>query len=72
MSRFTFDDTIRIKGTAPSPLRPGEIVSVTMVFLPEDRRGPYFERFPPGVVYSVEYETGESVDVHEDFLEGLH
>ena len=69
MSRFTFDDTVRVKGEAPHHFRPGERASVTMVFLPADRHGAYFEQFPPGIVYSVEFEDGNSVDVHEDWLE---
>jgi hypothetical protein len=68
MNRFTFDDTVWVKKDAPNPLRQGQKASVTMVFLPQDRIGFYFDEFPPGVVDSVEYEDGESADVHEDFL----
>jgi hypothetical protein len=39
------------------------------VFEGEGRRGTYFERFPPGSVYSVEFEDGASAEVHEDDLE---
>jgi hypothetical protein len=49
-------------------MRRGHKASVTMVFLPKDRARPYFDKFPPGVVYSIEYEDGESADVHENFL----
>jgi hypothetical protein len=69
MNKFTFDDTVRIKKDAPNALRQGQKASVTMVFLPQDRIGSYFDQFPPGVIYSVEYEDGESTEVHEDFLE---
>ena len=70
MSKFTFDDMVRVRGdAAPGSLRRGQKASVTMVFLPGDRSGSYFAQFPPGIVYSIEYEDGESVDVHEDFLE---
>ena len=69
MNKFTFDDTVRVKENAPSPLRRGQKASVTMVFLPQDRNGSYFDQFPPGVLYSIEYEDGVSSDVHEDFLE---
>ena len=69
MNKFTFDETVRVKKDAPNPLRQGQKASVIMVFLPQDRVGSYFEQFPPGVVYSVEYEDGESADVHEFFLE---
>lgn len=69
MSKFTFAEMVLIKNDAPNSLRRGQTASVTMVFLDQDRNGSYFDRFPPGVVYSIEYEDGESVDVHEDFLE---
>jgi phospholipase C len=69
MSKFAFDDTVRIKDNAPNSLRRGQKASVTMVFLPHDRVGSYFDQFPPGVLYSIEYEDGESADAHEDFLE---
>jgi hypothetical protein len=69
MSKFTCDDTVWIKKDAPSQLRRGQKASVIMVFPPQDRIGSYFDRFPPGVVYSIEFEDGESIDVHESFLE---
>jgi len=69
MNKFNFDDLVRIKSDAPGPLRRGHVASVFMVSLPEDRWGSYTEQFPPGVLYSVEYEDGDAVDVHEDFLE---
>ena len=69
MNKFAFDDTVRVKEDAPNSLRRGQKASVTMVFLPDDRSGSYFNRFSPGVLYSVEYEDGESADIHEDFLE---
>jgi hypothetical protein len=69
MGKFTFDELVLVKEDAPHPLLRGQKASVTMVFLPRDREGSYFQRFPPGVVYSIEYQDGESVDVHEDFLD---
>ena len=69
MHKFDFGDLVRIRSDTPSPLRRGHITSVIMVFLPQDRWGSYLSNFPPGVLYSVEYEDGEAVDVHEDFLE---
>jgi hypothetical protein len=71
MNKFTFDDTVRVKKDAPNPLRQGQKASVIMVFLPHDRNGSYFDQFPPGILYSIEYQDGVSVDVHEDFLEIL-
>jgi hypothetical protein len=68
MNKFTFDDTVQVKKDAAIPLRRAK-ASITMIFLPQDREGSYFDQFPSGVVYSIEYEDGESIDVHEDFLE---
>lgn len=68
MSRFTYGDTVRIVMTAPERLRPGAIAWVIGVF--EKRpEGKYFDQFPTGEVYSIEYEDGEAVDVHESVLE---
>ena len=69
MARFGFDDTVRIKATAPSPLRAGALASVIMVFPENERESEYLKSFQPGTVYSVEYEDGESADVHESDLE---
>jgi hypothetical protein len=71
MNKFTFGDVVRVKNDALSPLRQGAKAWVVMVVLPPNRNGSHFDQFPPGVVYSIEYEDGESVDVHEDFLEAL-
>jgi len=78
-SKFTFGDAVRIKenaplprrhgDNAPLPLRYGEKASVFMVFFPEDRNGSYYDQFPPGIIYSVEFEDGQATDVHEEFLE---
>jgi hypothetical protein len=69
MNEFTFGDTVRIKRDAPSPLRQGEPGSIVAVSLPQDRQGSYYDRFPSGVVYTIEYSDGESVDVHESLLD---
>jgi hypothetical protein len=69
MNKFTFDETVRVKKDAPNPFRQGQKASVIMVFLPQDRCGSYFDQFAPGVIYSIEYEDGQSIDIHEELLE---
>lgn len=69
MALFTFDDTVRVKESAPLSKRHGACASVIMVFEDNERSGSYFEQFPPGVVYSIEFEDGEAEDVHETHLE---
>ncbi|MGJ7903513.1 hypothetical protein [Lysobacter sp. 1R34A] len=70
MSKFTYDDIVRVAEAADGPLRPGSIGWVVGVF--EDRPpGAHFSRFPPGVVYTVEYEDGAANEIHESWLEAV-
>jgi hypothetical protein len=65
--RFNYDDIVRVRADASQDLRPGMRAWIVGVF--ETRPGPYFDKFPQGVVYTIEFEDGESVDVHESDLE---
>jgi hypothetical protein len=66
-ANFTYDDIVQIAAHAAPELRPGSKAWIVGVF---DSRpaGTYFEKFPEGTVYSVEYEDGSSVEVHETDL----
>lgn len=66
--KFNYDDVVRVRSNAPPELRPGEIAWVVGVFDPRPE-GSYFEKFPAGVVYSVEFEDGVSIEIHENDLE---
>ncbi|MGO0999944.1 hypothetical protein [Lysobacter sp. CA196] len=68
MSKFTYNDIVRVAETAVESLRPGSVGWVVGVF--EERpSGDYFSRFPPGIVYTVEYEDGAANEIHESWLE---
>lgn len=67
MKKFDYADVVRVVRTASSGLRQGARAWIVGVF--EDRPGKYFDQFPPGVVYSIEYEDGSSIEVHESMLE---
>jgi hypothetical protein len=66
---FNYDDIVKVRIQADKELRPGEKAWIVGIY--EDRPGPYFDKFPAGVVYSIEYEDGTSTQVHETDLE-LH
>ena len=68
MPKFTFDDTVRVLPSAPAESRPGQLASVIMIFSPSERSGRFFDRFPEGIVYSIEFEDGEAILIHEDLL----
>ncbi|MGN6223066.1 hypothetical protein [Pseudoxanthomonas sp.] len=70
MNKYTYDDIVRVIPSAEKRLRPGAIAWVIGVF--EERpAGEHFARFPAGVIYTIEYEDGEAVDIHESELEGF-
>ncbi len=67
-AKFNYDDVIRVKAIARAEARPGERAWIVGVF--EKRpEGDYFDRFPMGVVYSIEFEDGSSTEAHEDELQ---
>ena len=67
MTKFTYDDIVNTVDEAPAEYRPGRKAWVVGVF--EDRLGSYFSKFPDGVIYSIEFEDGSSLEIHESLLE---
>lgn len=65
--KFDYNDIVRVKSTAQPEYRPGERAWIVGVFK-ERPKGNYFKKFPEGNVYSVEFEDGSSIEVHEDDL----
>jgi hypothetical protein len=77
MPKFTYSDLVRVRpgvstwfdvpGRRTTGPRIGEPASVYAIT--EDRRlGPRPE-FPAGVIYGVEFDDGDAIEVHEDDLE---
>ncbi|MFC5771127.1 hypothetical protein [Thauera sinica] len=66
--KFDYDDIVRVRGNAPEEARPGERAWIVGVFLTRPK-GDYFNKFPEGVVYSVEFEDGSSIEIHEANLD---
>lgn len=68
MPKHTYDDVVRVRRPSYAPTRWGQRAWIIGVF--EDRPpGRHFDQFSAGVVYSVEFEDGEAIDIHEDDLE---
>lgn len=67
-AKFNYDDIVHVRAGAAISTRINERAWIVGVF--EERpEGGYFDRFPPGIVYSIEFEDGSSSEVHEDDLE---
>ena len=64
--KFDYDNIVRVLPSAN--LHVGQRAWIVGVF--ESRpKGSYFERFPAGTVYSIEFEDGTSSQLHESDLE---
>jgi len=64
---FNYDDVVKVRRDASSELRPGAKAWIVGVF--ETRPGKFFDKFPEGIVYSIEFEDGSSIEIHEADLE---
>ena len=71
MPKFDYDNVVRVVNYADQRYRPGAIAWVVGVFAKKPV-GSYFDNFPEGVVYSIEFEDGEYVDIPEMFLEATN
>ncbi|WP_137939194.1 hypothetical protein [Chitinivorax sp. B] len=69
MSEFDYDDQVIVADDAPQDCRPGCKAWVVGVF--ENHDGAYFKGFPGGVVYTIEFEDGTSIEIHESKLRRL-
>jgi hypothetical protein len=67
-NKFTYSDIVNVRQDALEELRPGAKAWIVGVCLDKDRFGEYLKRFPHGVTYTIEYEDGSSVEIHEDDL----
>lgn len=66
---LTYGDAVIVKADAAECFRPGAKASVIGITPSEERRGAHFDQFPDGVVYLVEFEDGEALDVHGAWLD---
>ena len=72
MAKFTYDDVVRVIKSESSSAggRIGQKAWVIAVFDDERKKpGLSFCSLPSGVIYSIEFEDGEAIDIHEDCLE---
>ena len=62
---FEYDDIVRVRVGADvaAPARAKAwVVGITEA---DKRVGAYYDRFPAGNIYTIEFEEGSSIDVHE-------
>jgi hypothetical protein len=67
MAQLEYDQIVKIKSTSKLAARRGSRGWIVAIL--EDRNRYPLEEFPPGIVYSVEFDDGQAIDVHEDDLE---
>jgi hypothetical protein len=65
MAKFSYNDIVTARaGVSASPRRD----TAWAVGIFESHLGLYFDKFPKGFVYTIEYEDGSSEQIHEDNL----
>ena len=77
MAKYTYNDIVRVRptikvrfdvpGRRTQEPRAGEHAWIYSAA--EDRQSAPRSEFPPGVLYGVEFEDGDSIEVHEDDLD---
>jgi hypothetical protein len=67
-----FGESVSVKKHAPAEFRPGAVGAIVMIITQKMRKGEYYNKFPLGTIYSIEFEDGRAIDIHEMFLEKLH
>jgi len=70
-TKFAYDDVVRVRLGVEAELRPGSKAWIVGVTAESKRRGAHYDAFKPGNVYTIEFEDGVSVDVHEEDVELL-
>ena len=66
-ARFDYNDRVRVRKATTDLSRLGALAWIVGVFI--ERNGPYFDRFPDGPVYTIEYEDESSHEVAEGDLQ---
>jgi len=67
--KLTHNDLVTMKYTAPPTRWRGASACVVGISDVEDRKDAFLEKFPTGTVYTIEFESGESITAHESWLE---
>ena len=66
-SLFNYDDIVKVRESANTNYRVGAKAWIVGIF--ETRPGKYFDKFPEGIIYTIEFEDGTSIEIHEADLE---
>jgi hypothetical protein len=77
MAKYTYSDVVRVEAgvkhwvNVPGSRKPGpRIGEPASVYAVDDELSAYWKtKYPAGAVYGVEYEDGDSVEIHESDLE---
>lgn len=64
---FDYNDFVRVIETAPHSLRPGQSGSVIAIL--EGSKIPIYSSFKSKLVYMIEFEDGDAIDIEDLYLE---
>ncbi len=66
MAKYDYNDSVYLMNIGKDNPRFGVLASVVGII--EDRLRWPLSNFPPGVIYTIEFEGGDAMDVHEGSL----
>jgi hypothetical protein len=67
MAKFSYDDIVKIKVDARTAAK--RLGRAWVIAVMDDRQRFPLSHLPPGTVYSIEFQDGSAIDVHENDLE---
>lgn len=67
-NKYTWNDIVTAKPSASEELRPGQRAWIVGLSSQDERSGWFLEKFPVGMVYTIEFEDGSSTSAAESDL----
>ena len=69
MAKFQYNDIVRTGPDLSINLRPDERAWIVSVSEEGERSGYFLDKYPLGVVYTIEFEDGSSIEIEESMID---
>jgi hypothetical protein len=67
--KFTYNDMVIVRSESPLADRRGEPACIVGITDPGGEKSKFYDQFPPGIIYTIEFENGASASAHESWLD---
>ncbi len=69
MAKFYYNEIVRTRPDVSTHFRPGERAWIVGVHEESARSGHFLDKYPHGVVYTIEFEDGSSIEIEESMID---